>query len=188
MCFSNAPTIIQWEQKMASAIARTSEYMTASVAVLLGLSCLVSACSSSPPPTETTGSISKTQTSSFSGTTLPPIIHAPQTTAAARPATYAYAQRRQVSYVRRQPVRRQVCRCDSPPNYVDREATGSIPQSQPAAYPAAQRFVVHTIEPNETLYSISRRYHTNVNDVAAVNRMSPESRLRFGELLVIPSR
>jgi LysM repeat protein len=207
---------------MASKMVRSSECLAASVVILLGLSSLVSGCSSSPQQAqaqETTGSVPQTRTSSYSGTTLPPVIQAPQTTPARNTAytsqsytsqgytTQSVQPARQVNYVqppayaqspgyaRRQPVRRQVCNCNAPVRYnrnppprYNGDVTASIPQPQPTSYTHPMRFVVHTIEPNETLYSISRRYHSNVNDVAAVNRMNADSRLRFGELLVIPTR
>lgn len=165
---------------MASTIARTSEYLTASVAIVLVLACLVSACSSSPPPPDTTGSISRTQVSESRGAPLPPAIQAPATVPVARTASYTPPQR----------SRRQIASCEPKARYDRRDVTASIPPTR-SAYPVAtptgnRRYVVHTIAPHETLYSISRRYHSDIGAIAAVNRVSANTKLQYGELLVIP--
>lgn len=170
---------------MASTIARTSEYLTASVAMVLVLSCLVSACSSSPPPPETTGSISRTQVSEPRGAQLPPTIQPPAIVPAARAASYAPPPK-----LRRQVASRQAASCEPRTRYDRRDVTASIPPTR-SAYAAAtpvgnRRYVVHTIAPHETLYSISRRYHSDIGAIAAVNRVSTNTKLQYGELLVIP--
>jgi len=112
---------------------------------------------------------------------LPPIIHAPATVPAAQPVAYAP---RQAAYV----PPPQACACSPPRRY---DVTASIPRAQPPApapRPIARtQFVVHTIAPRETLFSISRKYHTRVSDIATVNRMNENARLRQGELLVVPT-
>ncbi len=177
---------------MTPSIARKSQ--TPTVAVLFGICCLVGACSSSPRE-ETTGSISRPQAQVGSATPLPPIIGAPSTVAANQPAQpyaqpVAYAPRpavyapRPVAYA----PRARACTCSGPQRY---DVTASIPRARPAPPPPYQpqkmQFVVHTIAPHETLYSISRMYRTKVSDLATVNRMAENSQLRYGELLVVPT-
>jgi hypothetical protein len=172
---------------MASKIARSTEYATITVAALLGLSCLVSACSSSPP--ETTGSIGGARQARYN--TPPPVIHTASAVPASQPIAYAprtsYAPRR-VSHARRPVARRPTCTCNRPHRF-DGDVTASIPRAQPASYGARPRvnFVVHTIGRNDTLYSISRLYRTRVADIAAVNRLNPNTPLHSGELLVVPT-
>lgn len=160
---------------MTKAIAQTSEYLVASVALLLLLAFLVSACSATPPPPETTGSISRPAghaSSNSKGGSLPPIIHAPQAVPASQ--AVAYAPREKDS-------------CDAS-GRAGREVTGSLPRSSPAPRPARKMdFVAHVIAPRETLRSISRLYRTRTVDIAAVNRISADTKLRYGDILVIPT-
>lgn len=167
---------------MAS-IARKSEYVVASVAVLLGLTSLVGACSSNNRQPETTGSVAQPRQAYTS--TLPPAISAPQTTAATQ-ANYAPPPVYRTSY-------RNTQACTCPPRRYDRrydrrDITASIPQTQPA-YGNNDRvnFIVHPIAPRDTLYSISRHYRTSMDDIAAVNRIRTDSQLTVGELLVVPT-
>ncbi len=158
---------------MASRIARTSEYMTVTVVLLLAFSCLVSACSSAPP--ETTGSIASSRAAAPANPP-PPVIHAAASTPVGRPVAAV--------------APRETCTCGAQARY-DRAPTGSIPRSTAAVYiePRPVRrtaFLVHTIEPNDTLYSISRRYRTHVADILAVNRLDRQAKLHSGELLVVP--
>ena len=177
---------------MTPSMARSNSSTTVTVAVLLGVACLVGACSSSPRE-ETTGSISRPQAQIGSATPLPPIISAPPTVAAGQPVAQpvAYAQPRPPIYAPRPLAyvpRAKACTCSAPQRY---DVTASIPRAQPAApapmQPAKMQFVVHTIAPHETLYSISRMYRTKVSDLATVNRMAENSQLRYGELLVVPT-
>lgn len=168
---------------MAS-IARTSEYAVASVALLLTLSCVVGACSSSPPQ-ETTGSVSASRQSY--ATTAPPVIYAPQTMAASGPTQTIYVPQRAAYRPAYRPVYRQAgtCNCNQPIRYDRRDVTASIPQTRPA-YDRVN-FMVHPIGPNDTLYSISRHYGVRMGDIAAVNRINTNTRLQVGELLVVPT-
>ena len=171
---------------MTPFIARKRQSATA--VILLGVSCLIGACSSAPRE-EPTASISQPSSQVGSATPLPPIIHAPATVVSTQPAPQpdfgpvAYAPR-QLSYA----PRAKACTCPAPQRY---DVTASIPRGRPAPPPPRQppkmQFLVHTIEPQETLYSISRRYRTTVSDLATVNRMAENSRLRQGELLVVPT-
>ena len=179
---------------MAS-IARRSEYVVASIALLLGLTSLVGACSNNTPRQETTGSIGTARAQQSYNATLPPVIGAPQTTAPTQPVYVrqpAYApspaHTQSASYrPRYRPA--SGCSCPSQPAAYDRrDITASIPQNQPG-YGANQQanFIVHPIAPRDTLYSISRHYRTSMNDIAAVNRIRTDSRLQVGELLVVPT-
>lgn len=76
------------------------------------------------------------------------------------------------------------CACDRTARLRNDDYTGSI--SPPPTVRPKTNLIVHRIQPNESLYSISRAYHTPVDDIAFVNRIDPDSRLRYGELLVIP--
>lgn len=182
---------------MASSNVHGLRAAAAKMAVVLGVACLLGACSSSPRE-ETTGSISRPQTQVGSATPMPPIINAPSTVAttqygqavappAAQPVVYT--QRpvpapRPMAYA----PRVKQCSCPAPQRY---DVTASIPRAQPAAprpvQPAKMQFLVHTIGANETLYSISRMYRTRVSDIATVNRMPENAQLRYGELLVVPT-
>jgi hypothetical protein len=180
------PAVILWETKMVSKIARTSEYMTVTVVVLLGLACLVSACSSTPP--ETTGSIARAQAEP--AYVPPPVVQPASSVPAYQPAyqpAYNPAYRpayRTATYTRRQPV----CTCNTPRRY-DRDITASIPRSTPVASTRPQgniTFVAHVIGPRESMSSISRLYRTRTADIAAVNRITPNATLHSGEILVVP--
>jgi membrane-bound lytic murein transglycosylase D len=187
-------TRFQGEQIMTPSIA----HKCATTAVLLAVSCLVGACSSSPRE-ETTGSLSQPQAQVGSATPLPPVIDAPSTVAANQPAQpYAQPYAQPVAYAPRPAVyaprpvayapRAKTCTCPALRRY---DVTASIPRTRPAApapiRPAKMQFIVHTIGPHETLYSISRLYRTRVSDLATVNRMAENSQLRYGELLVVPT-
>jgi LysM repeat protein len=163
--------------KMASSIARRCEYAAATVAIVLGASCLLGACSSSLRE-DTTGSVSRPQTQVGSATPLPPVIHAPATTSAVQ---YTVPQAQTVAYTPQT--------CVSPATRRRYDVTASIPRARAKAQQrhGTTEFVVHTIAPHETLYSISRMYGTRVSDLATVNRMAENSRLRYGELLVVPT-
>jgi hypothetical protein len=162
----------------------------ASVALLLGLTSLVGACSSNNNrQPETTGSVGQAQAQPRQAynSNLPPVIHAPQTTSAT-PASYAPPPVYRTSY-------RNTAACNCPPrrrydrrDYDRRDITASIPQTQ-SAYGANDRvnFIVHPIAPRDTLYSISRHYRTSMDDIAAVNRIRTDSQLQVGELLVVPT-
>lgn len=60
-----------------------------------------------------------------------------------------------------------------------RDFTGSVPQPTSGAN-------VHVVAPGETLMSISRRYQKPLSKIAAANRISPNTRLRIGDRIVIP--
>jgi hypothetical protein len=169
---------------MAS-IARKSEYVVASIALLLGLTSLVGACSSNNNRhPETTGSVGQAQAQPRQAynSNLPPVIHAPQTTSATH-TSYAPPPVYRTSY-----RNTAACNCPPPRRYDQRDITASIPQTQPP-YGANDRvnFIVHPIAPRDTLYSISRHYRTSMDDIAAVNRIRTDSRLQVGELLVVPT-
>jgi len=70
----------------------------------------------------------------------------------------------------------------SPP--APREVTGSVILPHP--HPTAASANVHVVARGETLMSISRRYHKPVREIAAANRIAPDTRLKIGARIVIP--
>lgn len=48
------------------------------------------------------------------------------------------------------------------------------------------RTVVHTVQPGESLWKISRKYGTTVDAIAKANNLNPNDHLRVGQRLVIP--
>jgi hypothetical protein len=170
---------------MASKIARTSEYVTVTVVLLLGLACLVSACSSTPQ--ETTGSVSNARAAPAyaPAPVVQPVESVPVYQQASRPADRpAYRPvYRTATYTRRQPV----CACNTARRN-NRDITASIPNYAPGAPPrqANITFIAHLIGPRETMGSISRLYRTRTADIAAVNRISSNATLHSGEIIVVP--
>jgi hypothetical protein len=78
--------------------------------------------------------------------------------------------------------------CPSPGRYDVTALIHRAPAARAAPRQAGKmQFLVHTIGAPETLYSISRMYHTRVSDIATVDRMPANSQLRYGELLVVPT-
>ena len=64
------------------------------------------------------------------------------------------------------------------------EITGSV--TLPHPHPTASSANVHVVARGETLMSISRRYHKHVHEIAAANRIAPDTRLKIGARIVIP--
>jgi murein DD-endopeptidase MepM/ murein hydrolase activator NlpD len=65
-----------------------------------------------------------------------------------------------------------------------REITASV--TLPHPHPTANSANVHVVARGETLMSISRRYHKHVHEIAAANKIAPDTRLKIGERIVIP--
>jgi LysM repeat protein len=63
------------------------------------------------------------------------------------------------------------------------DITGSI---APAARPVATGLVVHVVAPNDTLWSIARRYRLSVADIARINGIDRNAVVKSGDILVIP--
>ena len=61
-------------------------------------------------------------------------------------------------------------------------ATSSTPTPMPAPAGSGR----HTVQPGETLYSISRRYRVSVNALAQQNALASPSAIQAGQMLVIP--
>lgn len=60
------------------------------------------------------------------------------------------------------------------------------PAPRRVAQPRAQR-LGHTVEPGDSLWTISRRYGVSLDAIVRANRLEPGQRLRLGQHLVIPS-
>jgi murein DD-endopeptidase MepM/ murein hydrolase activator NlpD len=58
-------------------------------------------------------------------------------------------------------------------------------QARRAAEPTA-RAAEHVVSDGETLYSVARRYHVDVSNLAAANHVGLDHHVRIGERLVIP--
>ena len=66
----------------------------------------------------------------------------------------------------------------------------AAPVAKPVATPAAAEFPevsTHRVEPGETVYSISRRYHIPPATLIALNHLAPPAGLTVGQLLVLKS-
>ena len=199
---------------MNSKQCRSAGYRAATLASALALAALAGACSSTPELT--TGSVPQSSPARQDLSSPPSTAYQqPQTVyerpQLSRPATVA-ARPVNVASAKAAPRKTCSCRFEKPPYNRDitasipdtrrltrttsgggygGEVTGSIPTSRtrPAPVPTAKgnmKLFVHTIARNETLYSISRRYRSSVNDIAYVNRINPSGNLQVGELLIIP--
>jgi murein DD-endopeptidase MepM/ murein hydrolase activator NlpD len=67
-----------------------------------------------------------------------------------------------------------------PPQHSAPLTTGSVRQPVPV------QNVVHTVNPGDTLMSISRKYNKPVGEIARANNVSTQHRLRLGERITIP--
>jgi hypothetical protein len=121
---------------MTLSIASKGEGVKARMAVLLGLACLLGACSSSPRE-ETTGSIARPQAQVGSATPMPPIIDAPSTVAAGQPSTQA------VAYA---PASRPVAYAPRPAGYAPRRMA-YVPRAKACTCSAPQRYDVDGVDP-----------------------------------------
>jgi LysM repeat protein len=63
------------------------------------------------------------------------------------------------------------------------DITGSIGS---VARPVANGLVVHVVAPNDTLWSIARRYRLSVADIARINGIDRGAMVKPGDILVIP--
>jgi len=79
------------------------------------------------------------------------------------------------------------------PGYAANEVTGSIrrrdevgERARPHRLVGAVGRVIHVIEPRETLYSIARRHHTTVGEIARINDIDPNAMIRAGYVLLVP--
>jgi murein DD-endopeptidase MepM/ murein hydrolase activator NlpD len=61
-----------------------------------------------------------------------------------------------------------------------------VPPAEPAA--ASAKANVHIVTRGETLMSISRRYHTPVTQIAAANKIAPQTHLKIGDRIFIPGQ
>ncbi len=71
---------------------------------------------------------------------------------------------------------------------VDYTRTGSIAPAQPAAPRYQTSTLIVTVGPGDTLYSISKRYGTTVQELGRLNRIPPPYALRMGQRLTVPGR
>jgi LysM repeat protein len=69
------------------------------------------------------------------------------------------------------------------------EATPSVaPTTAPTAAPTPKpTFRTYVVKPGDTLSGIASRYHTTVSKLAALNHISDPSKLRVGQVLLIPN-
>ncbi len=70
----------------------------------------------------------------------------------------------------------------------DYSQTGSIAPARPAAPRYQSSTLLVTVAPGDTLFSISKRYGTTVEEVARLNHISPPYALRLGQRLTVPGR
>ncbi len=70
----------------------------------------------------------------------------------------------------------------------DYTRTGSIAPARPAAPRYQNSTLLVTVVPGDTLYSISKRYGTTVQELGRLNRIPPPYALRLGQRLTVPGR
>ncbi|MEM8686650.1 MAG: LysM peptidoglycan-binding domain-containing protein [Pseudomonadota bacterium] len=75
-----------------------------------------------------------------------------------------------------------------PSGRVDHIRTGSIPAPRAATPRAQPSTVLISVQPGDTLYSISKRYGTTVPELARINNIQPPYALRLGQRLTVPGR
>lgn len=177
---------------------------------------LVGACASrnGAGSSDITGSVNARPARAYSAPVArsKPILSAPRTVVARRTASFrtcdytttyqrsahrfvpSAARRRVASYRHRTVARYEPTGISMyRPHYARDDVTGSIPRSSRFAdrwrfnrYPTTNGVFTHVIAPNETLYSIARRYHTSVRELARLNRLYTHSTIRFGDTLIVP--
>ena len=77
-------------------------------------------------------------------------------------------------------------RVSIPSARADHIRTGSIAPARPAAPRYQTSTVIVTVQPGDTLYSISKRYGTSVQELGRLNRIQPPYALRLGQRLTVP--
>lgn len=77
-------------------------------------------------------------------------------------------------------------RLNIPSARTDHIRTGSIAPARPAAPRYQTSTVLVTVQPGDTLYSISKRYGTTVQELGRLNRIPPPYALRLGQRLTVP--
>lgn len=70
----------------------------------------------------------------------------------------------------------------------DYTRTGSIAPARPSAPRYQNSTLLVTVVPGDTLYSISKRYGTTVQELGRLNRIPPPYALRLGQRLTVPGR
>lgn len=79
-------------------------------------------------------------------------------------------------------------RLSIPGAQADYTRTGSIAPAQPTAPRYQTSTLLVTVGPGDTLYSISKRYGTSVQELGRLNRIPPPYALRLGQRLTVPGR
>ena len=162
-------------KKARLTLRRAEKLLWAAIPVLGVVLLCTTGCSSRSDPTagDVTGSVGA-QPQRVAVAAPPyaqPVATAPATMVSARPARLA----------------------SCGPGYAANEVTGSIPsRDEFSERPRLHRLVpavgmvIHVIEPNETLYSIARRHHTTVSEIARINEIDPNAMIRVGYALIVP--
>ncbi len=70
----------------------------------------------------------------------------------------------------------------------DYTRTGSIAPAQPAPSRYQNSTLLVTVVPGDTLYSISKRYGTTVQELGRLNRIPPPYAVRLGQRITVPGR
>jgi murein DD-endopeptidase MepM/ murein hydrolase activator NlpD len=65
-------------------------------------------------------------------------------------------------------------------------AAGRGPQEQPAQAASEIKFVMHTVQPKETIYRISLQYNASVLDIMAANEFSEPQDLKADSIIRVP--
>ncbi len=66
------------------------------------------------------------------------------------------------------------------------EPTATLAPQEPEPTPAAGTST-YTVQPGDTLYALAARFGTTVNELAALNNLSPDAMLMAGQVLTIPA-
>lgn len=75
----------------------------------------------------------------------------------------------------------------SPPAPTSRLSDAPVATSgPPATRPASTSAAVHTVAPGDTLAGVARQYGVSPIELASVNNLAPQARLRIGDQLMLP--
>lgn len=146
--------------------ARTRAILAAAVCVLAVVSLLVG-CTRPKPTQSAAPQPTPTQALTPTATTAPGVPTLTPTPLASPAAVQATA-------------------TPTPQSFTPPEPTATPAPQQPEPTPAAGTST-YTVQPGDTLYALAARFGTTVNELAALNNLSPDAMLLAGQVLTIPA-
>lgn len=84
------------------------------------------------------------------------------------------------------PAAGQATATPTPEPFTPPEPTATPVPQEPEPTPAAGTST-YTVQPGDTLYGLAQRFGTTVNELAALNNLSPDAMLMAGQVLTIPA-